>query len=456
MRGQMHPADVTGSHVGRSHVTDNRTIPAGGQAATVPEGGVAVAGPAVAKLTGRPDIEAMVARVRDLPIEAPVREVFTLAGLLDDAEPGDDDAKAPDAWRAEWNMPTKADPATAFRKHHRRRPADPGKSGDGDDALHLHRAVGSAPEPAPVVLSRHSPAIDDGTLPAHWRLFIGQADLVMQRVRTMLADCTLAEAEARSFRGLLVEAAARVMCHPVIAANGYLTRFAAGVTESQARQELQQFSVFAVQFDVAQAMLVANAPTEEAYEERLKVLLNEKGIPYRHGFSGELSGRWRPDTVHFAWLRHTGAGLGLGFADLGRMGLAHAGTRALVETVMRTYAGEDQAVAAGAAFGIENWAANALWKPWIAGMRVLNDRRAAAGGKPVDLAYLLYHDREEEHHSQATLDELFDDFREPWFDRAWFFAGAEAVLTAGVQAYYEDRLAHLPERDATWPDRAVG
>ena len=82
-------------------------------------------------------------------------------------------------------------------------------------------------------------------------------------------------------------------------------------TFAQARHELQQFSVFAAQFDVAQAKLVANAPTPEAYEERLKVLLNEKGIPYEHGFEGELTGHWSMETVHFTWLRKMAAALEL-------------------------------------------------------------------------------------------------------------------------------------------------
>src|SRR5262249_28582438 len=96
---------------------------------------------------------------------------------------------------------------------------------------------------------------------------------------------------------------ARAMCPPSAPRTRYLERFAKGVTFAQARHEVQQFSVFAAQFDVAQAKLVANAPTLEAYTERLNVLLNEKGIPYGNGFEGELNGQWSMDTVHFTWMR---------------------------------------------------------------------------------------------------------------------------------------------------------
>ena len=72
-----------------------------------------------------------------------------------------------------------------------------------------------------------------------------------------------------------------------------------------------------------------------------------------------------------------------------------------------------------------------------------------------NLGYLTYHDLEEEHHSQATLDELLENFRESWFDAGKFLSGAEQILTDGVQAYYSSQLATLPEKDSTWPASAA-
>lgn len=245
---------------------------------------------------------------------------------------------------------------------------------------------------------------------------------------------------ARDFERLLEGIRRRVIGHPVIADNRYLARFARGVTLAQARHELQQFSVFAIHFDVAQAKLVANAPTREAYRRRLKILLNEKGIPYARGFDGELTGRWDERTVHFSWLENMARGLGLGFHEIGKMRLAHGGTRRFVERTLELYASDDPSTASGAAFGIENWAANALWDPWIVGMRRLNRRLA----RPVNLGYLTYHRAEERHHSQSTLDELAGSFLEPGFDARKFLAGAERILTEGVAAYYRWQLATLP------------
>ena len=287
--------------------------------------------------------------------------------------------------------------------------------------------------------------------PRHLQLFAAQADRVLDEVRREVASGGMTVEAAVEFQQLLIDACARVMCHPIVAGNLYLDRFAQGVTSAQARHELQQFSVFAAQFDVAQAKLVANAPTQEAYRERLKVLLNEKGIPYQHGFEGELTGRWRMETVHFTWLQNMAAGLGLHFEELGKIWVGLPGTVAFVNATFECYAHTDQSIALGASFGIENWAANNLWKPWIAGMQKLN----ATLEKPVPLGYLTYHDSEEEHHSQATLDELLENFREPWFDGEKFLSGAERILTAGVEAYYVSQLNTLPEKDDTWPQRAV-
>src|SRR6516162_2730156 len=117
-------------------------------------------------------------------------------------------------------------------------------------------------------------------VPSHLRLFASQSDRVLSQVHDLVEHGEMSSAAAADFAQLLADACARVMCHPIVASNRYLERFSQGVTFAQAGHEVQQFSVFAAQFDVAQAKLVANAPTVEAYTERLNVLLNEKGIPY--------------------------------------------------------------------------------------------------------------------------------------------------------------------------------
>ena len=47
-------------------------------------------------------------------------------------------------------------------------------------------------------------------------------------------------------------------------------------------------------------------------------------------------------------------------------------------------------------------------------------------------------------------------FSQPGFDHDRFFAGAERILTDGVQTYYESQLETLPDKDEKWPDQACG
>ncbi|MBD3869503.1 MAG: hypothetical protein IFK94_15380 [Acidobacteria bacterium] len=278
-------------------------------------------------------------------------------------------------------------------------------------------------------------------LPTHLRLFTEQAGKILNEVDSAQRD---------ALQELLDKIEGSVMNHPIIACNRYLNRFAEGVTVPQARHEIQQFSVFAIHFDIAVAKLVANAPTEEAYDERLKILLNEKGIPFKDGFDGELTGQWSPKTVHFTWLQNMGRGLGLKFEDLGKIWIGLPGTVQFVDAVMETFNDRDQSLASGASFAIENWAANALWAPWIAGMEKLNKSL----DKKVNLGYLTYHFAEETHHSQSTLNELLGSFQEPWFNQEKFLQGAMTVLNNGPQAYYASQLASIPDKDESWPESA--
>jgi len=287
-------------------------------------------------------------------------------------------------------------------------------------------------------------------VPPHLQRFVQQVDRVLPRVQQAAEEPGEA-ARPLAFQQLLVDAAARILSHPVIASNRYLERFADGVTEAQARHECQQFSVYTIHFDVARAKAIANAPTPELYRERLYVLLNEKGVPYEKGYGDELSGVWSPESVHFAWMQKMAEGLGLTFEEFGKIWRARPGTVALVETTMETYASADASIACGAAFALDCWSAGALWTSWIAGMEKLNATRS----RPVNISYLYYHEGEQEHRSQVTLDRLWRDFRQPWFDADRFLAGAERMLTDGVQAYYVSQLESLPQRDPSWPAQAV-
>ena len=75
--------------------------------------------------------------------------------------------------------------------------------------------------------------------PAHLSLFTEQADRVLHEVYELVASDEMTADSAARFAQLIVDAAARVMCHPIVASNRYLARFAEGVTFAQARHEVQ-------------------------------------------------------------------------------------------------------------------------------------------------------------------------------------------------------------------------
>jgi hypothetical protein len=281
------------------------------------------------------------------------------------------------------------------------------------------------------------------------RLFSNQCAKALATIKESVAKGRTSERKEREFQSLLVEIRAQVIRHPIISNNLYLRHFEQGVTFAQAKHELQQFSIFACTFDVAQAQLVVNAPTLDAYWERLKVLLNEKGIPYESGFEGELTGKWNPKYVHFQWLLNMAEGLDLAFEEVGKISYATPGTKAFVDATFQYYASQDPNVQSGAAFAVENWAANFLWTPWHSGMKKLN----ATLPRKINLGYLSYHEQEEQHHSQATIDELLENFTQDWFDADTFLQGATGILNEGVLPYYVSQLATLPDKEGNgWPE----
>lgn len=280
------------------------------------------------------------------------------------------------------------------------------------------------------------------------RLFSTQSVKALTRLKRSVSEGRMTEKDEHKFEALLLAIRTQIIGHPIVSNNVYLRRFAKGVKFSQARHEIQQFSIFAHRFDIAQGLLVVEAPTLEAYWERLKILLNEKGCAYQKGFDGDLAGTWNAKHVHFGWLLNMAEGLGLGFEDVGKISLATPGTRAFVDATFKYYASTDPNIQAGASMAIENWAANFLWTPWLSGMRKLN----ATLPKKINLGYLSYHEQEEQHHSQATIDELLENFTQRWFDANTFLQGAIGILNEGVLPYYISQLATMPEKDGSdWP-----
>lgn len=279
-------------------------------------------------------------------------------------------------------------------------------------------------------------------VPEHLKVFIEQSDDALAEVREQVATGKMSVKEANHFQALLTLVGERVLNHPIIADNQYLARFSDGVTKEQAKHELQQFSVFAFQFNVALAKLIANTDDKDEWRHYTKILANEMGAPYAHGFDGDLKGVYALEHNHHEWLEDDGKTLGLEFADIGSTKVAHEGTMSFVNAVDQYYTSPDRNVRGGAAFAIENWAANNLWIPWIDGVKKLNQELPK--GEKVSMAYLTYHKTEESFHSKEMIDELLESFQTDGFDAEKFLASAETMLDEGPQAYYTEQAKTVP------------
>lgn len=289
----------------------------------------------------------------------------------------------------------------------------------------------------------------NAAIPEHLNLYIEQCDDVMEKVRGKVANGEMSPQQAKNFQAFLVKIGKAVMNHPIIAKNAYLERFRQGVTPAQARNELQQFSVFAFQFNVSLAKMIANADSLEEWETYTTILANEMGAPFAQGFDGELKGTFSLKHNHHNWLFDNAKDLGMSFKDIGGLDVAHSGTKAFVKAIDRYYTSPDRNVRGGAAFAIENWAAAKFWPLWLEGVKTMN--KSLPAQDRVGLSYIKYHDTEERHHSKETIDELLEAFTTEGFEPNTFLNSAVTMLNEGVQAYYESQLASTPEKDESWP-----
>jgi hypothetical protein len=222
-----------------------------------------------------------------------------------------------------------------------------------------------------------------------------------------------------------------------------------------------QFSVFSNQFLLAALNRAINADTLESARESKEILMNELGVVYNP--SGDTShdcgpadavdpalvstsgtvngGRFRFEAAHFEWLLRFARPLGLTFDDLGKRRHGTPATLRFCDQLLEVYGGEDPAVAEGASYAVEHWAAAGFWKDLIAGLEAFKAREC----ERLPLAFWTWHDKVEDQHAAHTDDELVEAFAQPWFDEERFLAGAARMLD-GVAVFW----------DGLWADHQAG
>jgi hypothetical protein len=286
------------------------------------------------------------------------------------------------------------------------------------------------------------------------------------RIEERLQRGELTQAEVDDFRDFLAQVDRELMHHRIITDNAYTRWFATGeATDDELRHFIKQFSVFSNQFLLAALLKVINAPSLQQVRASKQILMNELGVIYRkagvpvangHGRSAEEMDReGDPELVstegtvdggicrfraaHFEWLLAVGAGVGLGFDDMGKRRHGRPSTLHFCDELQRLYGSEDGQIAEGASFAVENWAAAGFWQQLEDGLGKIKKERHPQ----LRLAFFTWHNRVEAQHAGHTMEELEEVFFSPGFDREKFFQGGREVLDA-VAAFWdgleEDRL----------------
>jgi hypothetical protein len=282
---------------------------------------------------------------------------------------------------------------------------------------------------------------------------------VSERIEGRLRDGELTSQQVDEFRDFLADVDRELLSHRIIRSNPYTRWFQRGeASDAELKHFVRQFSVFSNQFLVAALLKVINAPSLQQARQSKEILLNELGVIYRRrdqaiGARAELSeadkdregdpdlvstegtvdgGIFRFQAAHFEWLLKVGAGLGLGFDDLGQRKHGRPTTLHFCDELQRTYGSEDGQFAEGASFAVENWAAAGFWQELEDGLYKIKNSRHPQ----LKLAFFTWHNRVEGQHAGHTMEELEEAYFDPDFDRAKFLKGGREILEA-IAVFWE-------------------
>lgn len=280
--------------------------------------------------------------------------------------------------------------------------------------------------------------------------------LVSPRIEERLRRGELSEHQVEAFGEFLDRVERDIFHHRIITDNAYTRWFRDGnATDAELAHFVRQFSVFSNQFLVAALLRVINAPSIGQARAAKEILMNELGVIYRRTDGPSASARrdaaldddtrdreGDPDLVstegtvdggifrfraaHFEWLLAVGEALGLGFDDLGKRRHGRDYTLHFCDELQRLYGSEDDRIAEGASFAVENWAAAGFWQELEDGLLHIKSTRLPR----LKVAFFTWHNRVEAQHAGHTMEELEAVFFDPNFDESKFFQGAHKVLDA--------------------------
>ena len=282
---------------------------------------------------------------------------------------------------------------------------------------------------SPIPLSRlQGVSHDDGACITTW---------FRRGSRSGCARVSLTEGQVDAFRDFLDRVDRDLLHHRIITDNAYTRWFRDGqATDAELVHFVRQFSVFSNQFLVAALLRVINAPS-------LQQARAAQGDPDERA-GGDLpadrrrasctagSSTRRPRTARATptWsaprarsmAASSGSGprisngcwpsakrFGLGFDDLGKRRNGRPYTLRFCDELQRLYGSEDDQIAEGASFAVENWAAAGFWQELEDGLLHIKATRLPR----LKVAFFTWHNRVEAQHAGHTMEELEEVFFDP-------------------------------------------
>jgi pyrroloquinoline quinone (PQQ) biosynthesis protein C len=292
---------------------------------------------------------------------------------------------------------------------------------------------------------------------------------ISSRIEERSRQGELTSSQVKDFQEFLAEVDREFLHYPIILHNDYTEWFREGeATDEELRHFIRQFSVFSNQFLIAALLKVINSPTLQQSRASREILLNELGVIYRHlGESNAQSaaqseeakdregdpelvstegtvdgGICRFKAAHFEWLTAVAEGVGLHYEDIGKRKHGRPTTLHFCDELQRLYGSDDPAIAEGASFAVENWAAAGFWQDLEDGLTRIKQTRL----RHLRLAFFTWHNRVEGQHAGHTLEELEEVYFHPDFDREKFMQGGREILEAIAifwNGLHSDRLNHV-------------
>lgn len=299
----------------------------------------------------------------------------------------------------------------------------------------------------------------------------GLTGLTKQTIERLMTESDQKKAIENGKKALVFKGriANEVMNHAVVRNNPFTAWFKGGdASLDQVRHMFVQFSVFSNQFCIAQLTKCFNSRTLEGARSAKEILIHELGGIFAPRSEEERSdadelivkdedvedltgvdranlsttgsvsgGVFKFAAAHFEWLVKDGSTVGLEFHQMGRRSCGSLATTAFCDRIIELIGSEDETIAQGSSFAIENWANAGFWRELVIGLRGVKKKLCPG----LSVGYFLWHDLVEHKHASHTEFESELMFLESELDQDLFIDSCNKMMDA-LMLFWREMLAN--------------